>query len=216
MVVAALQPAIKAAIRANELGAASPYRLAFASLGKSGGSFGVCQGDTNVDCHAREVLLHALTQVQAPPDARDRIIAALARACPDNPLPAADNDLVNAALASPVGRALVDAMDDGLFRIIFSELDGAIAAAASRKLTIEPAALLYIALWVNMTGAPTGLNRWLRGAAELGAAAPAGPLVSREDLETYLHGSKYFRMHPANFVHMSDSVDAGLAVLAAQ
>ena len=79
----------------------------------------------------------------------------------------------------------------------------------------DAAALLYIALWINMTGAPGMLNQWLLGTPELGVAPPAGPSVTRVNVESYLHASCYFRLHPRNFTHMSDSVDAGLVVLLA-
>ena len=87
--------------------------------------------------------------------------------------------------------------------------------AAARNLTLVAAALLYIALWINMTGAPGMLNQWLLGTPELGVAPPAGPSVTRVNVESYLHASSYFRLHPRNFTHMSDSVDAGLVVLLA-
>ena len=54
MVDATLVPAIKAAIKQNELGDASPYMLSYACLGASGASFGIFQGDTNVNHVARE------------------------------------------------------------------------------------------------------------------------------------------------------------------
>jgi hypothetical protein len=108
---------------------------------------------------------------------------------------------------------LVDAMDGTLLDIVLSELDSAIAAAASSGKTIEPRALLYIALWVNMTGAPTTLNKWLGGDEECDVAAPTGPVVTFTDLENYLQGTTYFRLHPRNFVHMQASVTAALPLL---
>ena len=41
-----LKPAIRAALRHHEIGEHSPYRLAFAGKGQSGGSFGAMQGDS--------------------------------------------------------------------------------------------------------------------------------------------------------------------------
>ena len=48
-----LIPAIKEAIKQNEIGDQSPYKLSYARLGVSGASFGVFQGDTNVSDVAR-------------------------------------------------------------------------------------------------------------------------------------------------------------------
>ena len=60
MVDTALIPAITAAIKTNEIGNASPYALSYAELGASGASFGIFQGDTNVNHTARATLLQAL------------------------------------------------------------------------------------------------------------------------------------------------------------
>ena len=60
MVDTALFPAIRAAIKQNELGNASPYCLSYARLGQSGASFGIFQGDTNVNPLARSTLTDVL------------------------------------------------------------------------------------------------------------------------------------------------------------
>ena len=60
MVDTALIPAIKEAIKQNEIGNASQYELSYARLGTSGASFGVFQGDTNVSHAARATLAAAL------------------------------------------------------------------------------------------------------------------------------------------------------------
>jgi hypothetical protein len=104
-------------------------------------------------------------------------------------------------------------MDATSLQIVLGELDASIAAAATRNLNIDPVALLYIALWVNMTGAPTTLNRWLGGTQELGLVPPAGPVITQQNLQNYLHANTYFLLHPKNFVHMQDSVQAGAALL---
>jgi len=214
MVDAVLVPGIKAAIRANELGTASPYCLSFAGLGQSGASFGIFQGDTNVNATARGVLRQALSTAGVAVGDVARIMAAVSQPCPVNPLSSADTAAANGALESAAGMALVDAMDDKLLQIVLSELDSSNAAVPAGY-SIAPAGQLYISLWVNMTGAPGMLNKWLGGTPELGVAPPAGPVVSRENVEAYLQASSYFRLHPRNFVHMSDSVDGGLAVLGA-
>ena len=215
MVDTLLVPAIKEAIKQNELGNASPYHLSYACLGSSGASFGVFQ----CDCHsnnakARPVLTQALQAAGADPATTARILAALAEACPHgSPLSSSDATLMNGALASAAGRALVDQMDQVLLNIVLAELDTSIAAAAIQSLTIDPVALLYIALWVNMTGAPTTLNRWLAGSVEARLAPPAGPSVSDSDMETYLQANSYFKLHPKNFLHMQASVNAAVPLL---
>ena len=60
MVDMALIPAIKEAIKQNEIGDASPFQLSYARLGASGASIGVFQGDTNVSHTARATLAAAL------------------------------------------------------------------------------------------------------------------------------------------------------------
>jgi hypothetical protein len=216
MVDNALIPAIKAAIHANELGAASPYCLTFAALGQSGASFGVFQGDTNVDPAARDVLRQVLAASGAGAGDLNRIISAVSQPCPHgNPLDEADTAMANRALGSADGMSLVDAMDGRLMNIVLAELDSSLAAAAARNLALAGVSQLYIALWVNMTGAPGMLNKWLSGTPELGVPPPAGPRVTRINIETYLHASSYFRLHPRDFVHMSDSVDAALPLLPA-
>ena len=197
----ALVPAIREAIKQNEIGNASPYRLSYACFGASGASFGVFQGDTNVNETARETLVRALQASGAAPEAIARIMAAVSQRCPNgNPLSQADSITADAALSSDDGRTLVDEMDAGLLRVVLNELDSCIAAAASRNHTIEPGALLYIALWVNMTGAPDILSKWLAGTQEVGLAPPVGPVVVRQDVESYLEATTYFRFHPRYFV----------------
>jgi hypothetical protein len=214
MVADAMLPAIRKAIQQNELGNASPYRLSFAQLGVSGASFGIFQGDTNVNHTARDVLARALQDAGAPAATISRIMAAVCRPCPDgNPLSRSDTRLANNALDSPAGRELVDAMDSRLLEIVLGELDTCVAAAKSRGHTIAAAAQLYVALWVNMTGAPDILNKWLSGTSEVGLAPPVGPVVTSQNIQNYLHACTFFRMHPRNFVHMQDSVNAALNLL---
>ncbi len=211
-----VEAAIREAVKQNEIGDASPYCLSYAKLGQSGASFGRFQGDTNVNHTARAVLLKVMQDAGVAAGSIDRIIAAVSRPCPNgSPLSVADARLADDALASNAGRADVDAMDDKLLQIVLSEVESSIAAAAGVDHTIDPVALLYIALWVNMTGAPTTLNKWLSGTTEVGLAPPVGPMVTRTNLEAYLRANTYFQLHPKNFVHMQDSVDAGAKLLAA-
>lgn len=216
MVDPTLLPAIRAAITANEIGTASPYRLSYARLGASGASFGIFQGDTNVNHGARATLLQALQQSGADAETCNRIIAAVSRPCPDgSPLSSADAALADAALSSDAGRKLVDGMDRELLAVVLGELDTCVAAAGSRTLTIAPDGLLYIALWVNMTGAPDTLNKWLAGTQEVGLAPPVGPIVTSLNIQNYLQANTYFRIHPRNFVHLQESVKSALGLLPA-
>ena len=207
-------PAIKEAIRANELGAVSPYCLAFARLGSSGASFGIFQGDTNESDSARSTLRAALAAAGHADDRVDPLMSLLCRPCPHgNPLSADQTTLVNGALAAASGRDLVDRMDDGMLQVVLGHLDSSLEAAAERRRTVAPEAQLYIALWCNMTGAPNTLNAWLRGSTEMGVPSPAGPEVSAAEIQTYLQACEFFRDHPQNFRHMQQSVQAAVPKL---
>lgn len=214
MVASTLIPAIKAAIKQNEIGDASPYQLSYARLGASGASFGVFQGDTNVSHTARATLAAALQAAGANATTVARILGLVGQPCPNgNPLSPSDTKLANEALTSPAGRQLVDRMDDELLQIVLHGVDTCIASAQSQGRTIDPVAVLYIALWVNMSGPPTILSQWLGGSPELGLSPPAGSAVSQQDLESYLHASKFFVLHPKNFAHMQHSVQAAMPLL---
>jgi hypothetical protein len=216
MVDTSLYPAIREAIKQNEIGNASPYMLSYARLGESGASFGIFQGDTHVNATARDVLRQVLEAAGADAVTVGRIGTALDAALPHgSPLSPADNTLANDALASARGKALVDAMDTTLLNVVLGYLDRCNAAAAKKGWVIAPVALLYIALWVNMTGAPDTLCKWLGGTSVMGLAPPAGPTVTQANLETYLQATSYFHAHPQNFKHMHDSVMAGAKLLPA-
>jgi len=212
MVDASLYPAIRAAIRANELGNISPYQLSYARLGASGASFGIFQGDTHVNPLARSTLQSILTAAGGAPASVSCIMGLVSQACPNgNPLSPADTAFANQALNSPAGQAAVDAMDDQLMQTVLNGLDGCIAASGTTPITGE--ALLYMALWINMTGAPTTLKLWLGGQTVSGVPAPAGPSVEPADIEAYLKASAYFTAHPQNFAHMQASVATGVPLL---
>ena len=214
MVDQAMLPAIKEAIKQNEIGNTSPYILSYARFGASGASFGIFQGDTNVNQNARATLSNVLETSGADADTVARIVAAVSQPLPNgNPLSPEDTATANDALSSTAGQALVDAMDAKLLDIVLNELDSSIAAAATRDLTIDPQAQLYVTLWVNMSGAPATLNKWLSGTPELGVDSPNGPVVSVADIQNYLLATNYFKLHPHNFEHMRASVDAAVPLL---
>ena len=213
MVDAALYPAIRAAIQQNELGDTSPYRLSYARLGRSGASFGIFQGDTDVNPLARSTLTDVLNAAGIADDAVATLLAAVSRPLPaGNPLSPDDSALVDGALASAFGQPIVDQMDGQLMQTMLAGLDSCIAASGQRP--IDPTAQLYMALWVNMTGAPTTLCKWLEGTEIAGLPpGPAGATVSAADLENYLQASAYFRENAGHFAHMQASVAAGVPLL---
>ena len=212
MVDPALYPAIRAAIKANELGDVSPYRLSYARLGRSGASFGVFQGDTDVNPLARSTLTDVLNAAGIADAAVTALLAAVSRPLPaGNPLSPSDTGLVNDALASAFGQPIVDQMDDQLMQTVLTGLDSCVTASGPRP--IDPAAQLYMALWINMTGAPTTLCRWLEGTEIAGLTPPTGASVSVADLENYLQANAYFRENAGHFPHMQASVAAGVPLL---
>lgn len=214
MVDTALFPAIRAAIKQNELGNASPYCLSYARLGQSGASFGIFQGDTNVNALARSTLTAVLNAAGIADATVASIVAAVSHPLPNgNPLSPNDTGLANAALASTLGQPIVDQMDGQLMQTVLNGIDSCIAASGARP--IDPEAQLYMALWINMTGAPTTLAKWLAGTVVGSLAPPDGATVSAADLQNYLLASAYFRNNPRNFPHMQASVATGVALLPA-
>jgi hypothetical protein len=214
MVESNLIPAIKEAVKQNEIGNQSPYKLSYARLGVSGASFGVFQGDTNVSDTARQTLRKALQADGASDTTIARIMSLVSQRLPNgNPLSPDDTEIADTALSSETGRALVDAMDNGLFMIVIRDLNACTAAAQTNHCSIEPIALLYMAVWVNMTGPPTILTKFLAGNSEIGVLPPVGPTVTTQDMQTYLHASRYFILHPRNFLHLQESVETAEALL---
>jgi hypothetical protein len=87
-----------------------------------------------------------------------------------SPLSPADQKTADDALDSPQGRAIVDAMDNKTIQIVLGELDSSIAAAQAANKQLDAGSQVSIALWVNMAGAPTSLNAWIKGATIGGVA----------------------------------------------
>jgi hypothetical protein len=201
MVDATIFPALRAAIKQNELGTASPYCLSYACKGQSGASFGIFQGDTNVNPLARGTLTDVLNAAGVEDAKVAAIVAALSRPLPDgSPLHPDDQATANDALAATFGQTIVDQMDEQLMQTVLHGIDSCLAVRP-----IDPTAQLYLALWINMTGAPTTLLKWL--------AQTASGSVSATDIEGYLQATAYFSQNPKNFAHMQASVTAGAALL---
>ncbi len=214
MVDQAWLPAIRETIRQNEIGGGSPYTLGFARKGQSGASFGFMQGDMHVSQLARDTMRQALTAAATDAATLARIMTALAPALPGgNPLNAADTTTVNAALSAPAGRGFVDAMDALLLQDVLHGLDLCLQAAQSANLTLDPLAGLYIVPWINMSGPPSLILKWLKGAAINGVPAPIAPTIEADDVVSYLQSLAYFQANPKNFIHYDQCVQMGAALL---
>jgi hypothetical protein len=209
-----LKPALRMALRVHEIGSKSPYQLFFAGKGNSGGSFGFMQGDLaarqqNVTDTFRKVLAAA----GIAPAKIESLRRPLAVHIIVNPLSRQDTDLVNAALLR--GRADVDAMDEEILQGVYDHLDTCIETARRAGRTIDPKALLFAAMWINMSGPPTKLLTWLRGGDPnlSRPVPPPGAVVTAQQIETYLRATDYYVNNPGNIPHLLESVDAGARLL---
>lgn len=195
--------ALHRALRRHETGDRSPYCLSFAGKGRSGASFGCSQGDLAHGPAAVRRTLRAVLEAAGVAGPRlEAMMAQLTRPVAANPLDPADARLVDAALDTPEGRRLVDAMDAALMADLAGELDRCLAAAAGRRVT--PEAQIVIALWINMSGPPTTLLRWL-GGRDVALARPVaspGPVVDAAAVARYLAASAYFIANPRNLAHL--------------
>jgi hypothetical protein len=208
-----LKPALRLALRLHEIGSASPYRLFFAGKGKSGASFGFMQGDLAA---GQQEVKDAFTKALAAAGLASVIAGLLARLSVHlvtNPLSPTETSQVNDALAA--SSALIDAMDEKILAKVYAALDLCVAAAASAQRTILPAPLIYMALWINMTGPPTKLLTWLKGGnptLRTPVSSP-DPVVDVEAIELYLKATDYYVENPGNFPHMVQCAAAGAALL---
>jgi hypothetical protein len=80
----------------------------------------------------------------------------------------------------------------------------------------EAKALIYMALWINMSGPPTTLLTWLGGrSVTMKRQVPAPSIVvDVPTIENYLRATPYFTSNPSNFPHMQQCVAAGARLLA--
>lgn len=216
MTDATMLAAVKAALRANELGAADPYRLSFADLGKSGASFGVFQADTAANRGAWSALHRILTNAGMATAKINSIMATLAKPCNSTSLALADMFATNAAIASPQGRQIVDDLDEVTLDTVMRHLGQANYAATANGKTIEPRAQIMIALWCNMTGAPNTLCSWIGGTEVALVRPPPNPIVSANEIECYLRAQQYFVSNPHAISHLLASVAVGVNLLPAE
>ena len=206
----ALKPALRAALRVHEIGNDSPYHLFFAAKGKSGASFGFMQGD--LAAHQPEVertFRYVLTAAGMAPNVIADLVRRLSVHLIANPLSPDETKKVNDALLA--GRALVDAMDESILAKVYTGVDACTARAAQARRSIAPKALLYMAMWINMTGPPSKLLVWLDGRDPQlrRPVAPPGNLVDVAAVEAYLLATDYYTENPRNFAHMQESAAAG-------
>ncbi len=129
------------------------------------------------------------------------------------PLSGADRGQVDGALAA--GSALVDAMDENLISKVYADLDVCVARGSGAGITLTPKALIYVALWVNMTGYPDQILVWLGGGTPaLRHAVPAaGATVDGPAMEVYLLATDYYVENPENWPQMLSCAAAGAAQL---
>jgi len=211
MVTDAQRHAIYTALRRHEIGTDTPYRLSFAKRGQSGGSFGAMQGDLAAHQDvARDAFRKCLTQAGFTATDVDRLIGMVGVHCPENPLSREETGQIDAALAK--GHAIVDDMDAAIFQRILADVEHCIAVAHDHGRTLSDEALLAIAMWINMTGAPTKLLLWLQG-QDPQLVRPIGPapaLIDWATMQNYLHACKYYVENPGNFAHLVECVGVGM------
>ena len=210
----ALKPALRKALRVHEIGDDTPYRLTFAGKDHSGGSFGFMQGDLAAgQSEARQTFQAALQAANFSNAEINDILAKVGVPVHSNPLSAALTARIDAALLA--SRDLVDQMDEKILGKVYVQIDKCSAHASAQGRTIAGKALLYMAMWINMTGPPSKLLTWIDGGdPELTHhIPPAQALIDSDAMETYLEATKYYTDHPGNLPHLRQSAAAGVALL---
>ncbi|MFO1082989.1 MAG: hypothetical protein U1E21_00355 [Reyranellaceae bacterium] len=209
-----LKPGLRLALRLHEIGDATPYRLFFAGKGTSGASFGFMQGDLNAgQNNVTATFRKAMSAAGMAPATIDNLLARLAVHLITNPLSPSETQQVNAALLA--SKQLVDEMDEGILQDVYGHVDRCLSTAQGAHRQIAPKALIYMALWINMTGPPTKLLTWLAGGNPgLQVPLPAlGNTVEGPDMERYLRATSYYTENPGNLPHMLHCAAAGATAL---
>jgi hypothetical protein len=167
---------------------------------------------------ALTTLAQILANALAPMETRGRIIGALRDPAPSNPLSAADLALANAAIDSTQGRAATDVLDAAILAGVLAQLDRCILHASANSSRIEPAALFGAGMWINASGPPTDLLRWLAGdAVELsGEPVPVlarGATVDQAAWLTYYERIPFVLKFPNQLPAMLDAIAVGVTEL---
>lgn len=208
------KPALRTALRVHEIGNSSPYQLFFAAKAKSGASFGFMQGDLAAGQPVvTRTFRDVMTAAQMAPADIGTLITRLSVHLIANPLAGPETAKVNGALAR--GSALVDAMDEAILSDVYNGVDACLRQAGQHGRSIAPIAQLYIAMWVNMSGPPSKMLRWI-GGEDPGLRhpiPPAPPVIDKPAIESYLQATDYFVENPRNFLHMQESAATGAAKL---
>jgi hypothetical protein len=207
---------IATALRLHEIGKATPYQISFAGKGKSGGSFGFMQGDLAAGQPIVNATFQRILEAAGMPAAKAQALQdRLSVHTIANPLSPEDSALVNHALSSEAGRALVDAMDQAILRNVFGDVRRCMTAAEASERSITLKALLYMAMWINMSGPPSSLLTWLKGREVMFdnqvKVPPPGELVDGIAMESYLQKTHYFSANPANFKRLRQCAADALA-----
>lgn len=209
-----LRAALKVALRLNEIGDRSPYQLSFAAKGASGASFGFMQGDLAAGQPEVTRTFHdVLAAAKFPEERIKELTSQLSVHLVKNPLSAEETQAIDGALSA--SRALVDAMDEDIFSGVCQNLQKCIQAAGKDDRHIAPKAAIYIGLWINMSGPPTNLLKWLEGndpALPVPVPQPR-TVVGASDMEAYLRATSYFIANPGNFLHLQHCAAAAAATL---
>ncbi len=205
---------LKTALRDHEISDGSPYCLCFARKGDSGASFGFMQGDLAAkQDEATAAFKTCLQRANFTPQEIGTYVGLLSKPCPDNPLTPEQTERVNQALANATD--VVDSMDQKIFEHVSSQVDKCIAAASGTGRNITAEALIYMALWINMTGPPTKLLEWIKGGRPQMAKQPdpAPKTIDGAAIKNYLGCTTYYTENPRNFKRLQESVTRGLAKL---
>lgn len=211
-----VQQTISTALRLHEIGNESPYRISFAGKGNSGGSFGFMQGDLAANqAVVGPTFLRVLEAAGIPAATAESLKSRLSVHTAVNPLSPQESALVNNALDSPTGHKLVDEMDRAILGNVFDDVRKCIATANENERCISLKALLYIAMWINMSGPPSTLLKWLKGMdviLDYHVTVPSpGDIVDGIAMESYLQKTHYFSANPANFKRLRQCAADALA-----
>lgn len=196
------------------------YRLSFARIGASGASYGKLQADCHVNPDARTALAQILKASGMASDRIATIQGWLALRMPHGWV-GAPEDLrdINAAIAAPSGRAIVDAQDQTLLDGLLTQLERCYGSAARHGVTIADDAALAICLWTNQAGPPNELRLWLAGEeVTLGGTEitpwPAAAMVTLDGLISgYLNHVPFEACYPAQMTVLRDAVAVGLEAM---